>query len=143
MPENSTIEYQAAGGIVLHKGRVLVLVRPSRNETRLPKGHIEPGEDAASAAHREILEESGYDHLTLLADLGKQLVKFEYQGVHVTRTEYFFLFLLTQRPAQRKKGEAQFQPKWLPWEEAIKTVSYEAEREWVRRARSAAERFEA
>ena len=39
--------YLAAGGVVIHDGRMLVLDRPSRGEVRLPKGHIEGGEDAA------------------------------------------------------------------------------------------------
>ena len=37
--------YAAAGGVVVDGDRMLVLERPERNEVRLPKGHVEPGED--------------------------------------------------------------------------------------------------
>jgi len=36
----------------------------------LPKGHIEPGEDAIVAARREIGEESGIDDLIFIKELG-------------------------------------------------------------------------
>ena len=36
--------YNAAGGVVIHEGRMLLLDRSTRNEMRLPKGHVEAGE---------------------------------------------------------------------------------------------------
>jgi predicted NUDIX family NTP pyrophosphohydrolase len=45
--------YTAAGGVVVHDGHVLVLVRRGRGEVRLPKGHVEPGEEVQAAALRE------------------------------------------------------------------------------------------
>jgi hypothetical protein len=35
-------------------------------------------------------------------------------------------------------GEAEFIPAWLTWDEAAASLSYTAEREWLRRAREAA-----
>ena len=62
---------QSAGGVVLDpSGRVLVVSQDGRSWS-LPKGHIDPGEDALQAARREILEEAGVSDLTLLADLGE------------------------------------------------------------------------
>ena len=60
MEHRRTERYLAAGGVVVHDNQVLVLRRPHRAEVRLPKGHVEPGEDAAEAAIRETQEESGY-----------------------------------------------------------------------------------
>ena len=49
---------EAAGGVVTDPaGRWLLMRRNGRWD--LPKGHIEPGEDAATAAVREIAEETG------------------------------------------------------------------------------------
>jgi 8-oxo-dGTP pyrophosphatase MutT (NUDIX family) len=133
------VRYEAAGGVVVDGERVLVLQRPSRDEVRLPKGHVEKGESARETALREVAEESGYDDLETVADLGEQTVEFDYKGVHVVRDERYFLM----RPQslhceKRKKNELQFIPDWLDWEAALAALSFEAEREWVRRAREAA-----
>jgi 8-oxo-dGTP pyrophosphatase MutT (NUDIX family) len=132
---DSVITYLAAGGIVVRDGRVLVLLRPSRDEVRLPKGHVEPGEDAKTTALREVCEESGYDGLIVQADLGEQVVEFDYQGKHVVRTERYFLMALIDPAASPSDSEKQFEPEWLAWEEALRALTFEAEREWVRRAR--------
>lgn len=128
--------YTAAGGVVVDGDCLLVLVRPSRSEVLLPKGHIDPGETAAETALREVGEESGLWGLHILADLGVQVIEFDYQGQHVIRTEYYFLMACSSG-AIRKTAEDQFEPRWVTWQEAINLISYEGEREWVRRAQAA------
>ena len=135
MPDKSTVHYTAAGGVLVHDGRVLVLRRPSRGEARLPKGHVEPGEDVRATALRETREESGYAGLVLGADLGTQVVEFDHAGRHVVRTERYFLLTLADRPDAPSGGEEQFEPVWLTWDEALAALTFEPEREWVRRAR--------
>jgi 8-oxo-dGTP pyrophosphatase MutT (NUDIX family) len=136
MPEERTVRYTAAGGVVVHDGRVLVLRRPGWGEVRLPKGHIEPGESAQAAALRETRAESGYTGLAVQADLGTQVVEFDYAGRHVVRTERHFLMTLADNPDSPSGGEEQFEPAWLPWDEALAALTFEAEQEWVRRART-------
>lgn len=61
---------RTAGGVVINsKGEVLV-VNQGGVHWSLPKGHIEEGEDAVSAARREIGEEAGIDDLTFVKELG-------------------------------------------------------------------------
>ena len=61
---------KSAGGIVINeKGDVLV-VNQNGNSWSLPKGHIDEGEDARTAAVREIFEESGVSELTFIRPLG-------------------------------------------------------------------------
>jgi 8-oxo-dGTP pyrophosphatase MutT (NUDIX family) len=60
----------SAGGVVINNvGKVLV-VNQNGATWSLPKGHIDPGEEALEAAIREIREESGIVDLTLLSNLG-------------------------------------------------------------------------
>jgi 8-oxo-dGTP pyrophosphatase MutT (NUDIX family) len=133
------IRYQAAGGVVVDSDRVLVLRRPSRDEVRLPKGHIKKKESPQQAALREVTEESGYADLEVLADLGHQVVEFDYQGAHVVRDEtYYLMRLRSSRQMEREEQELQFIPDWLEWDEALSGLTYPVEREWVRRAREAA-----
>jgi ADP-ribose pyrophosphatase YjhB (NUDIX family) len=131
--EEDTVRYTAAGGIVVHDGRMLVLRRPSRGEVWLPKGHVEPGESVQAAAVRETCEESGY------ADLGTQVVEFNCAGRHVVRHERYFLMALAGYSDSPTHGEEQFEPLWLTWDEALAALTFEEEREWVRRARSVEE----
>jgi ADP-ribose pyrophosphatase YjhB (NUDIX family) len=102
----------------------------------LPKGHIEPGEGRAQAAIREVSEETGLSEVELVEDLGHQIVEFDFQDRHVARDESYFLMIA--RSGERSGNpEPQFLCSWLPWEEALGRLSYEPEREWVRRARQA------
>lgn len=126
-------QYNAAGGVVVCDQRVLVLVRPSLGEVRLPKGHIESGETPAEAALREVREESGFTDLHIQADLGTQIVAFDHQGYRIIRREHYFLMGLAFG-ARQEAGETEFEPEWLPWQHALENLTFETEREWVRRA---------
>jgi 8-oxo-dGTP pyrophosphatase MutT (NUDIX family) len=142
MPDaEHTITYESAGGIVVDRtgDLVLLLIRPSRDEVRLPKGHIEPGESSEAAALRETREESGYGDLKIVADLGVQLVTFLLDGNIVRRDEHYFLMQAeSQSRAERPADdEAQFIAVWVPWGELQEHLTFEAEREWARRAQIA------
>lgn len=132
----SIYRYQTAGGVVIHQQQMLLLARPSRQEIRLPKGHIDPGETPMIAALRETTEESGYGDLHILADLGNQVVEFDHEGQHYIRTEFYFLMGLQsqtqiERPLQDK---VQFQVVWLPVAQAVTTLTFEAEKKMARKA---------
>jgi 8-oxo-dGTP pyrophosphatase MutT (NUDIX family) len=131
----TVVRYTAAGGVVVHDGRVLVLCRPGKGEVRLPKGHVEPGEEVQAAALRETREESGYTGLIVRADLGTQVVEFDHGRRRVVRDERYFLMALAGDPDSPAGGEEQFEPVWLTWEQALAALTFEPEREWVRRAK--------
>jgi 8-oxo-dGTP pyrophosphatase MutT (NUDIX family) len=127
--------YDAAGGVVVWDEKVLVLYRCLRNDYRLPKGHIEPFETAEAAALREIGEESGYVDLKVTADLGTKMVEFERNGTQIIRCEHYFLMHIDGEP-NRIPHEEDRNPLWFGWEEAVSLLTFEAEKDWVRRARA-------
>ncbi|MBN1259384.1 MAG: NUDIX domain-containing protein [Anaerolineae bacterium] len=137
-PDKVPIIYQAAGGVVTDVAgeRVLLLIRPARDEVRLPKGHVEPGESTSEAAVRETQEETGYGNLAIVASLGKQLVAFQLGRHSVHRTEFYFLLktLNYEQIARPEADDEQFFPIWVTWEEALEHLTFAAEQEWVRRA---------
>ncbi len=141
--------YTSAGGVVVEPGgrRVLVLLRPGRQgpggqpEIRLPKGHVETGESHSQTALREVAEEAGLSGLEIIADLGRQTVEFDWQEHHYVRDEVYFLMAFAPN-AQTTAPEEQFRRVWLPWDEALDSLTFGAEREWVRRAREALARGE-
>lgn len=108
----------SAGGVVLNpKGEVLV-VNQSGGSWSLPKGHIDPGEDALDAAKREIYEESGVNRLKLIKKLGQYqrpkigLGKMDDRSEQ--KTLIFFLFTTDVedlKPPDPKHPEARWVPK--------------------------------
>jgi 8-oxo-dGTP pyrophosphatase MutT (NUDIX family) len=137
-------QYRSAGGVVVNPvtNQVLILERPKRldrsglPEMRLPKGHIEPGESVEETAQREVREETGLQAPEIAASLGHQTVEFAWKGYHYIRDESYYLMTVSPESASRSP-EKQFKRRWLPWEKALSLLTFEAEREWVRRARLA------
>ena len=131
-----TKEYVAAGGVVIDQGKMLLLDRPSRNEIRLPKGHIDPGETAEATALRETTEEAGYAELEIVADLGRQIVEFDYEKSHYIRTEHYFLMRLlsdAQEP-RNAKDAADFTVLWVPIADAVGRLTFSTEQQMAQKA---------
>lgn len=134
-----TTRYRAAGGVVLDRGRALVLLRPSRLEVRLPKGHVEAGETEAEAALREVAEETGYP-CRIEADLGVvflavDVLREDAEPERIEREMHFFRMARTEGGRRPRPLEARkFVPAWLPVSRALALLTYEEEREAARRA---------
>jgi 8-oxo-dGTP pyrophosphatase MutT (NUDIX family) len=145
MTKRVRILYDAAGGVITNAegNQVLLLIRPSRDEVRLPKGHIEPGETPEETAIREVIEEAGYNDVGIIADLGKQLVAFTLGSHAIRRTEHYYLMQLQSKTQIKRpaKDKAQFFPIWVTWDEALEHLTFEAEQEWIRRARRKLEQY--
>jgi ADP-ribose pyrophosphatase YjhB (NUDIX family) len=60
----------SAGGVVVNSEGDVLVVSQHGTSWSLPKGHIDPGEDALVAAKREIYEESGIRGLEFVRELG-------------------------------------------------------------------------
>lgn len=61
------IEATSCGGVVIHRGKILLLYKNYRNRYEgwvLPKGTVELGEEYKETALREVKEESGADAST-------------------------------------------------------------------------------
>ncbi len=71
-PEKEPQKTRSAGGVVLDAAGNIALVRngPGLPWWGFPKGHLDPGEDALTAARREIHEETGLSEITLVKPLG-------------------------------------------------------------------------
>jgi hypothetical protein len=75
----------------------------------------------------------GTSRREILADLGHQSVEFNWQGYHYVRNESYFL-MRTPSDTEFDEPEQQFERLWLTWEYALIKLTFEAEREWIRRA---------
>ncbi len=85
--------------VVNPNGEILV-VSQHGNSWSLPKGHIDEGEDALSAAKREIGEESGINEVTFIKALGSykryKIGKDGGEDKNELKLIHMFLFKTTQ-----------------------------------------------
>ena len=86
---------RSAGGVVVNARDEVALVLNGPNFWGFPKGNIDPGEDALTAAKREIYEETGLQDIDLVRDLGS------YErpggiGYGELKTIYMYLFTTTE-----------------------------------------------
>lgn len=151
-----SIEYRAAGGVVTDDaGRILLIERWVQRdgqpvcEIRLPKGHVEPGETDEQAAQREVCEETGCCDTTITADLGEIVNDFDWPGkdLHVRRYERYYLMRLGDAGCtaphfdSSNPEEARFETRWAAdLADAEALITFESEREFIRRAKSLAAR---
>ena len=70
MKKHKTKQVKCAGGIVINDSSEVAIVNQNHDSWSLPKGHIDPGENALDAAKREIYEETGIIDLEFIKELG-------------------------------------------------------------------------
>lgn len=106
---------KSAGGVVLNKQGLVLVVNQRGKSWSLPKGHIEAGENALEAAKREISEESGVENLELISDLGTyERYRIGIDGgddLSELKTIYMFLFKTDQdalKPTDPENPEARW-----------------------------------
>ena len=133
-----TVFEHSAGGIVQTAGGKLVVVQTrnlaGRPVVTLPKGLVETGETALSAARREVTEETGYEvRATTPSPAGVTEYWFVRERVRVRKRVEFFRFTVTGGDPARHDGEVD-QVLVLEPESAIAMLSYPTEREVVQEA---------
>ena len=94
------LKTESAGGIVLNPKGEIALVEHQGGFWGFPKGHIDPGEDALTAAKREIQEETGLRDVTLIRPLGSY-TRFKSlndggDDMSEKKTMHIFLFTTTE-----------------------------------------------
>jgi 8-oxo-dGTP pyrophosphatase MutT (NUDIX family) len=124
----------SAGGVVVHEGRVLVIV-PTRRAAdgslvlALPKGHLDGEETAEQAAVREVREETGVQ-AELVEDLGDVRYWYVRDGQRVAKSVRFFLFRYLSGDIADHDDEV-LEARWLELERARVELTYPGERKMV------------
>ena len=135
----------SSGGVLVRRmqGRWwLAVIRPGgrpHGVWALPKGNIGPGEDPEATAVREVAEETGVDAASA-GKLGDVRYVYTRGGERIFKIVSFYL--LRHRRGRIDDVPAQFrhevaEARWIPLEEAPKTLSYRGEREMAEKALAA------
>lgn len=131
------IKTESAGGIILNKKGEVALVRSGMDGIfwGFPKGHVDAGEDALTAAKREILEESGIDDLRLITELPSYE---RYRGTpdggdDPTELKVMHMFLFESDKATLQPGDP-FNPeaRWVALDEAEALLTHPKDKEYFR-----------
>ena len=134
--KNKLKETKSAGGIVVnHHGEILIVSQRGKSWS-LPKGHIDEGEDAVTAAKREIHEESGITDLALIKELGTyQRYRIGKDGENdesELKTIIMFLFRTNQdflKPIDPENPEA----RWVDRNEVADLLTHPKDKEFFLR----------
>jgi 8-oxo-dGTP pyrophosphatase MutT (NUDIX family) len=127
----------SAGGVMTDPSRRLVVAirrvsRRGRSEWLLPKGHIEPGETARTAAEREVFEETG-----IRGSAGPALGRVEYL-FYSNRTKVRKIvrhFLLSMDGGELSAADHEVTDvAWFELPELEKKLTHEDEKRILRRA---------
>src|SRR5947209_11324019 len=126
----------SAGGVVIQGDQVIVIV-PARtrspNVLALPKGHPDGDESPLEAAVREVHEETGVE-AEPIEKLGEIEYTYERRRGLVDKKVAFWLF--EYRSGELNPDHEIADARWMPLEEAARSLTYEGEREMVQRALS-------
>ena len=89
------IEATSCGGVVIFRGKILLLYKNYRNRYEgwvLPKGTVEDGEKHTETALREVKEESGADAV-IVKYIGKTSYNFNTYSDVVSKNVHWYLMM--------------------------------------------------
>ncbi|HEY4822837.1 MAG TPA: NUDIX domain-containing protein [Candidatus Bathyarchaeia archaeon] len=136
MQPRPRIRVTSAGGVVYRwdkdKPLFLLLGSNKRGVRCLPKGLIEIDEDEVITAMREVREETGVSRVKIKGKIGSIKYQFGFRSKTYDKTVHFFLFETDQADA-RVGSEHDFM-EWLPYDQALETMSYPNEKEMLTKA---------
>lgn len=134
------IEETSSGGVLMRRragvAQVCLIATRGGRRWQLPKGHVEPGEQPHETAVREVKEETGCEGRVLeLIDTIQYgfFSPHEKGSLHHRKQVYFYLMQYELGQASNFDWEVDA-AKWFAAEEAVGKLSYENERDILRRA---------
>ncbi len=125
----------SAGGVVYHQeGETIsiLMIADSQGRWSFPKGIVEPGEDPAAAALREVQEETGIQG-SLLRLLGETRYIYRQSGRLVTKTVYFYLIRAVSQVITPQLSEVA-DARWFSSSEALHRSAFAANTDLLKQA---------
>lgn len=135
------IAEKSCGAVVYahtERGRLFLIEEMRKGHFAMPKGHVEPGESEVETAAREIREETG---LSVAIDTGfRECIA--YSPYENCRKEVVYFLALARGTVTVPQPEEVRAILWLPLGEALSRLTYDNDREILRKAQTYLDRLE-
>jgi 8-oxo-dGTP pyrophosphatase MutT (NUDIX family)/phosphohistidine phosphatase SixA len=127
-------DVRAAGAVVTRKGgEVLLVHRPKYDDWSFPKGKLDPGEHTVTAAVREVAEETGLD-VRLGPALSPQ--RYRMSNGRWKSVDYWTARVVGSDDVSGYRPNAEIDDvEWVPWQDAVRRLTYPYDRETLAEAR--------
>ena len=126
----------SAGVVVFRRignGVLYLLLKYGWGHWGFIKGHIEPGEKDIDTVKREAFEEAGISDLKFIFGF-REKIEYEYffKGERRHKIVYYYLAETNQENVRLSYEHKDYA--WLPFEDALKRITYDNDREVLRKA---------
>lgn len=127
---------RSAGGVVFRSAEqpLFLVIRDSYGNWGFPKGHLERGERAATAALREVMEETGLRSLKLIGAIATIEWYFRLHGDLIHKNCQYFLMETDAVETQPQESEGISACRWATLSEALDLIRYDNARAVLQQA---------
>ena len=132
------IEATSCGGVVIFRGKILLLYKNLRNKYEgwvLPKGTVEEGEDYKDTALREVKEESGAD-ATIIQYIDKSHYSFNISDDIVEKDVHWYLMMGESYYSKPQREEYFVDSGYYKYHEAYHLLKFSNEKQILEKAYS-------
>ena len=126
----------SAGVVVFRrteKGVLYLLLKYGWGHWGFIKGHIEPGEKDIDTVKREAFEEAGLSDLKFIFGF-REKIEYEYFFRRERRHKTVYYYLAETKQENVRLSYEHKDYAWLPFEDALKRITYDNDREVLRKA---------
>lgn len=130
------IEATSCGGVVIFRGKILVLYKSYRNKYEgwvLPKGTVEPGETYTETALREVEEETGVK-ATIIKYIGKSQYSFHVPEDTVNKDVHWYLMMADSYYSKPQREEYFVDSGYYKYHEAYHLLKFSNEKVMLEKA---------
>ncbi len=130
------IEATSCGGVVIFRGKILLLYKNYKNKYDgwvLPKGTVEEGESFEETALREVLEESGAKG-TIMKYIGKSQYSFAVSDDTVEKEVHWYLMMADSYYSKPQREEFFADSGFYRYHEAIHLLRFSNEKAILEKA---------
>ena len=130
------IEAISCGGVVIFRGKILLLYKNFKNKYEgwvLPKGTVEEGEEFKDTALREVLEESG-TRPVIVKYVGKSEYTFNVPEDFVKKEVHWYLMMADSYYSKPQREEYFMDSGYYKYHEAYHLLKFSNEKQILERA---------